>query len=523
MLAKINRAILPVVFVILGGCDAPEVAPKSVGQQIEKRPVETASLNATVAMVNGNPITVDVIDERIKLSLFDLEWRRYELRKVALKHVVGELIESGNDSTQNSVELLLAPPLPPRVSLPLDGRPVKGSRDAIVQLQIFCSYQSPHCARLQPVVDSLMSLYKNHLNVRYYDYPQSFHRYAHAAANAVRCAAEQEKQWAYQTSVYSAIDQLNEERYRLIATQQGMSIDSFSRCFDEKRYSNLIKQDIELGQSLGFGNVPVVLINGLYVKGPQPIGVYQHYIDGELAQKGVTLAGVPAQNSDSKDRSALKLSTLPIRLLATSLSNKQEESTAIVEFIERQAIRTYKQGEPLQDKVLLLAIEENRIIIDNEGVKEYIRLQSGSPQEVVDADVDSTEVMPVSVDNEGETREGQAQTPYKKRTLPAKGEMVLSRDWVEEQLANKEELQKHFQNAEHVVEGFHLIRLENIEDERFYRTLGLQSGDVIMRVGDEWVHEGQNPLWDTLEKEDSITLVLMRKGLPVRYDYKVEK
>jgi len=43
-----------------------------------------------------------------------------------------------------------------------------------------------------------------------------------------------------------------------------------------------------------------------------------------------------------------------------------------------------------------------------------------------------------------------------------------------------------------------------------------------MRVNNQWVHEGENPLWDSLEKEKTVSVILMRKGHPIRYDYNIE-
>ena len=72
-----------------------------------------------------------------------------------------------------------------------------------------------------------------------------------------------------------------------------------------------------------------------------------------------------------------------------------------------------------------------------------------------------------------------------------------------------------------MVEGLHLIKLKDIDDQRFYSSLGLKSGDVIMRVNDEWVHEAQNNLFAVLSDEQEVSLVLMRRGLPVHLRYAI--
>ena len=61
-----------------------------------------------------------------------------------------------------------------------------------------------------------------------------------------------------------------------------------------------------------------------------------------------------------------------------------------------------------------------------------------------------------------------------------------------------------------------------MEQQEFYTTLGLKDGDVLMQVNGEWVHSGQNSLWDTLSREEPVSLIVMRKGYPLRYDYVVK-
>ena len=109
------------------------------------------------------------------------------------------------------------------------------------------------------------------------------------------------------------------------------------------------------------------------------------------------------------------------------------------------------------------------------------------------------------------------------RVLPVSASMTLSREWVDTHLLNQSELEKSFKQAEHLVNHqFHLMRLENIEETDFYKTLGLKERDVIMQVNGDWLHSGQNTLWDTLHSNSEVSIVLMRKGLPYRYDFQIE-
>jgi len=64
--------------------------------------------------------------------------------------------------------------------------------------------------------------------------------------------------------------------------------------------------------------------------------------------------------------------------------------------------------------------------------------------------------------------------------------------------------------------------LKDVAKQEFYKMLGLQSGDVVLRVNKEFVHDAHNPLWATLQNEGEVTLLVMRKGFPIRFDYKIK-
>ncbi len=444
----------------------------------------------------------------MKLRLFDLEWRKYELRRSVINAKIDAHLKQNNSDkdSDEAVKVFLEPPSPPRLKFTEDERPVKGNRYANVGIAIFCSYQSSHCARLQPVLHELEQRYADQINFRFYDLPQRFHRYAKSAANAVYCATEFGAPWEFQSAIYADINQLNQERYLVIAEQLGFEQAAFSACLTERRYKDLIEADIKLGQQFGLGNVPVLFINGLYVKGPQTADGFVYYIDKELTR----LADIKP-----------KLSTLPIQLLATSVSNKVEESTAILKYRETGNIHTYKTGDMLSDKLKLVSIEEARILIDHLGQLEFILLKNSYDVQASSHEIiSSTEKQELTA---ADIKAAKTEEPPKQyRQLKPTGDMRLSREWLEEQLQRQEELEVFFYAAEHEVDGVHLLKLNDIENQDFYKTLGLRSGDVILRVNEQFVHDSHNPLWETLQNEEAVKLLIMRKGFPVRYDYKIK-
>ena len=45
---------------------------------------------------------------------------------------------------------------------------------------------------------------------------------------------------------------------------------------------------------------------------------------------------------------------------------------------------------------------------------------------------------------------------------------------------------------------------------------------MVLRVGDEWTHENNNPLYNQLHNERGFRLALIRRGQPVIIDYYVD-
>jgi len=472
------------------------------------------------AVIGKKEITLEELDTHIQLSLFNLEWQKYQLRKQTLNTLISQDMQTEMPSTEVTT-ITLTPPTPPRINLPHNPRSIKGSERAPVSLAIFCSYQSSHCARLQPVLRQLEKTYQQSINLQFFDFPQKFHRYGKSAANAFHCAESLDpsstQRWAFQNSLYADVSQLNELRYRAIAEQLGFNDKSFSQCLDEKRYHDKISNDIEFATSLGLGNVPVVFINGLYIKGANAAQVYGFYIESELQRLGQSYA-----------EPTLPHSKLPMELVATSVSNKQQESSAIISLKDIEHVASYKQGERLTPNVSLVEIRKDHVIINNQGTLELITIRNSKGHHISNS-VKVSLTRGQTVENRVPPNDGKQELSEKKlsdqapnRKLPPAGEMTLSREWLSSQLLNQTELAQHFHQAEHVVEGVHLLKLKDVDNQRFYTSLGLKSDDVIMRVNDQWVHEAQNPLWDSLEKNDLVNLIVMRKGLPYRYDYRIE-
>ena len=389
---------------------------------------ETAAISTDrsniAARINGREVSLAEIDGPVKLALYDLEWQKYQLRRESLKRFA-EL--SGGD-----MEVFLKPPAPPRLQIDLGERPIRGDRDAPVLLSVFCSFQSSHCARLQPVLDQLREDNGTELALAYFDFPQGFHRYGMDAANAVRCGFEDGPNWDYLDSMFGIYDDLNLTRFKSLARQTGVTPNQFTSCYNERKFENDILDDINYAQSLAFKNVPVVLVNGLYVKGPKTVEAYQFHIDEELARLGINKAVL--DNTPNQD-----------------------------------------EGDDMVD-----------------DAEDFV------PQGLGYDRVRDVANLP----------------------LRDKSQVTLSRVWMNEQLSDEAGLTGYFYKGDHKPGGNHVLKLSDVSGHSFFETMGFRTGDVILQVNGEWIHENQNSLWNDLRYSDDIEVKLMRRGKPVTYYYR---
>jgi hypothetical protein len=306
---------------------------------------------------------------------------------------------------------------------------------------------------MQATYQQLQLDYGKQIGFEFFDFPQAFHSQAVSAANAARCANSMGVFGAFHRALWLSQQTLNDSHYLRLAKQLGLDEGVFQACLTAQAHVLAIDAHEELAKSLGFNQVPVTLVNGLYLSGPKVLEVFKYFIDLELARLGSSVSSEVADRSNGS----------------------------------REASESGDKDSEAQD--------------DSVGTDGRDAAQNGLPEDMPEAD--ELEYTPRPV-------------------VPALGEIPLSRAWIEDQLLHQSELESHFQAAEHEVEGVRLTKLKGVADSEFYRTLGMQEGDVLMRINEQWVHEAQNDLFDFLETGDTVAVVLVRKGLPVHLVYRIK-
>jgi len=91
-------------------------------------------------------------------------------------------------------------------------------------------------------------------------------------------------------------------------------------------------------------------------------------------------------------------------------------------------------------------------------------------------------------------------------------QVFLDREMVRERMGDRVSLSSQLKPVPMTVDGYRLLQLSDVPPGSLYELLGLQAGDVVVMVNEQPIHEGDNPLWDALDREQEVRVRVMRRG-----------
>jgi len=174
---------------------------------------------------------------------------------------------------------------PPMVNVATDGAPVRGNANAPVTIVEFSDFQCPFCARAEGEIVKVRDTYKDQVKIVYKDYPLPIHSNAPKAAEASRCAGEQDKYWEYHDVLFANHSALEVPNLKKFATDLKLDTAKFDTCLDSGKYADEIAKDMAEGSRVGVSGTPAFFINGRLLSGAQPFSAFQEAIDDALAAK----------------------------------------------------------------------------------------------------------------------------------------------------------------------------------------------------------------------------------------------
>jgi protein-disulfide isomerase len=181
------------------------------------------------------------------------------------------------------VKILLEPP---RVEVASAGHPNWGNKNAPVKIVEFGDFQCPFCRRAEGTLKAIRSKYGDKIQLVYMDFPLGIHPHAFEAAEAARCAEEQNKFWQYHDALFADQSKLAPTDLKATAVRLGLKKTEFDTCLDHGKYEAAIRKDVAEAMKLGVTGTPTFFINGRELVGAQPDEAFDEVITDELARAG---------------------------------------------------------------------------------------------------------------------------------------------------------------------------------------------------------------------------------------------
>jgi len=174
---------------------------------------------------------------------------------------------------------------PPRADLDaLPDELVRGNANAPITIVEFGDFECPYCKRVHPTMERLLVEYGDRVRFVFRDFPLVIHSRAVPAAQAARCAADQDKFWDYYQHLMAITGELDDADLSQRAKDIGLDADAFSACYEAKGHDEVIGASIESGQALGVQATPTFFINGRRVIGSKSYEELKAIIDDELSR-----------------------------------------------------------------------------------------------------------------------------------------------------------------------------------------------------------------------------------------------
>jgi len=175
---------------------------------------------------------------------------------------------------------------PPRYVVPTTGAdPVRGNASAPVTIIEFSDYQCPFCARVNPTLAKIRETYGDRVKIVFKDYPLPNHPQAPKAAEAARCAGDQQKYWEMHDAMFANQRALEVPSLKQTARAIGLNGAAFDQCLDSGKWQATIRAGSALGDEMGVNSTPTLYVNGRVVLGAVPFDNFKTIIDEELARK----------------------------------------------------------------------------------------------------------------------------------------------------------------------------------------------------------------------------------------------
>ena len=157
-----------------------------------------------------------------------------------------------------------------------------GKKDAKVTIVEFSDFQCPFCTRAANATTEIKKKYGDKVRIIFRQFPLSFHKQAHLAAQASLAAKEQGKFWEMHDKMFAnqrALQRADLEKY---AKELKLDMGKFKAALDSGKYKAQVDADMKLGGTVAVQGTPTMFLNGKRVANASDANAIGQMIEAEL-------------------------------------------------------------------------------------------------------------------------------------------------------------------------------------------------------------------------------------------------
>jgi protein-disulfide isomerase len=295
-----RRSLLALLLICLG-CSAQSVAP-DMAQRIERQVRATYSI----------PPNVKIVLSPLKPS----EFPNYDALTITFespdkKQNYDFLLAKDHNTLVRLVKLDLSkdPWAETMKKIDVNGRPVRGKKDAKVVVVNYDDFECPFCSKLhQMLFPDLLKEYGDRVAFIYKDFPLSeIHPWATRAAVDANCLAAQNNDAYWDFADYMHANQRDtnaqkgrDEQFAAVdkaamtqAQKHSLDVPKLQACIKAQN-EDMIKSSLKEGEGLGVSATPTLFVNGQELDGAVPIAEVRAAFDHALEAAGVPVPTHPS-------------------------------------------------------------------------------------------------------------------------------------------------------------------------------------------------------------------------------------
>jgi len=171
---------------------------------------------------------------------------------------------------------------PPAADFSIGAAPRLGPEDAPIRLVEFADYECPYCARVSPQIKQLRQEFGDKISVYFKDLPLPMHAQAQKAAEAARCAGQQDKYWQYHDLLFSNKG-LGVAQLKQYARDLNLDQAKFDTCVDSGAETAAVLSDYKEAQKLGLTGTPSFFLNGRFFSGAVEYATLRDLVQQQLS------------------------------------------------------------------------------------------------------------------------------------------------------------------------------------------------------------------------------------------------